>query len=256
MARIRVAAGEQVRRGQVLAELDVTEVAAAVRQAREGLAKAERDRDRARTLADQDVVPRAVAEDAETATQVARAGVSGAEFNLRQAVLLAPGRRLGGRADGRAGRGGGAGPADPRVSGRGRGFVVRASLPDRDVVGLRVGQPALVAVDALPGAPLAGAVAEIARSASRATGTFEVEIRLAPARCGSAAGRPPGQGGDRPGAPGPGGGAAGGPGGRRREPGGGLRAGGGAGPAGASPDRLPARASRRCWPRGCRGWSG
>lgn len=181
VARIRVAAGEQVRRGQVLAELDVTEVAAAVRQAREGLAKAERDRDRARTLADQDVAPRALAEDAETAAQVARAGVSGAEFNLRQAVLLAPDD---GWVDERLAEPGEVvAPGRPilKVSGRGRGFVVRASLPDRDVVGLRVGQPAQVAVDALPGAPLAGAVAEIARSASRATGTFEVEIRLAPA---------------------------------------------------------------------------
>jgi membrane fusion protein, multidrug efflux system len=184
VARIGVAAGDRVRRGQVLAELDATEVAAAVRQAREGLAKAERDRDRARTLADQDVAPRALAEDAETAAQVARAGVSGAEFNLRRAVLTAPDdgwveERL-------AEPGEVVAPGRPilRVSGRGRGFVVRASLPDRDVVGLRVGRPARVVVDALPGGPLAGAVSEIARSASRATGTYEVEIRLAPAGAG------------------------------------------------------------------------
>ena len=90
VARIRVNAGDPVKRGQVLAELDTTEVAVAARQAKEGLRKAERDRDRALSLAEQDVAPRAMAEDAETAAEVARAGVAGAEFNLERAVLKAP----------------------------------------------------------------------------------------------------------------------------------------------------------------------
>jgi RND family efflux transporter MFP subunit len=180
VSRVRVNAGDRVRRGQVLAELDATELLAGVRQAREGLAKAERDRDRAGTLAAEEVVPRALAEDAETATRVAHAGAEAAEFNLRRAVLTAPDdgwveERL-------AEPGEVVGPGFPvlRVSGGGRGFVVRASLPDREVMGLRLGQRALVAIDARPGSPLHGAVSEIARRASRATGTYDVEIRLDP----------------------------------------------------------------------------
>ena len=67
-----------------------------------------------------------------------------------------------------------------RVSGRGRGLVVRASLADRDVLGLRVGDAARVVVDAEPDSPRKGVISEIARSASRATLTYEVEIRLLP----------------------------------------------------------------------------
>jgi RND family efflux transporter MFP subunit len=181
VARVAVSAGDRVRRGQVLAELDATEVAAGAEQAREGLAKAERDRERTRTLAEQDVVPRALAEDADTAARVARAGLAAAEFNLRRAVLIAPDD---GWVDERLVEPGEVvAPGRPvlRVSGRGRGYVVRASLADRDVLGLRPGQPARVTIDALPGAPLTGIVTEIARSASRATGTYEVEVKLAPA---------------------------------------------------------------------------
>lgn len=184
VARIRVEAGDRIRRGQVLAELDATELSAGVRQAREGLAKAERDRDRARALAAEDVVARAVADDAETASQVARAGAEAAEFNLRRAVLTAPDD--GWVEERMAEPGEVAAPGRPvlRVSGRGRGFVVRASLPDREVLGLRRGQPATVTIDARPGAPIPGTISEIARSASRATGTYDVEVRLDPERSG------------------------------------------------------------------------
>jgi membrane fusion protein, multidrug efflux system len=178
VARVRVQAGDHVRRGEVLAELDATELAAGARQAREGLSKAERDAVRARALADQGALPRSAAEDAETAARVARAAADAADFNVRRAVLAAqddgwveqrltePGEVVG--------------PGQPilRVSGRGRGFVVRLGLPDRDVLGLRPGQPAAVTLDARPGAPLAGVVSEIARSASRGTGTYDVEVRL------------------------------------------------------------------------------
>jgi multidrug efflux system membrane fusion protein len=69
------------------------------------------------------------------------------------------------------------------VSGRSRGFVVRASLPERDVLGLAPGDAATVRLDAAPGeAAIPGRVSEIARSASRGTGTYPVEIRLDPSR--------------------------------------------------------------------------
>jgi len=64
------------------------------------------------------------------------------------------------------------------LSGQGRGFVVRAALADRDVLGLLPGTLARVRLDADPGRPLAGRVTEIARAAGRGTGTYQVEIAL------------------------------------------------------------------------------
>jgi multidrug efflux pump subunit AcrA (membrane-fusion protein) len=69
-----------------------------------------------------------------------------------------------------------------QVSGRGRGFVVRAALADRDALGLRPGQRARVTLDARPGAALSGTVSSIARSASQATGTYSIEVQLDPAQ--------------------------------------------------------------------------
>ncbi|HET6438545.1 MAG TPA: efflux RND transporter periplasmic adaptor subunit [Anaeromyxobacter sp.] len=180
VARVLVQAGDRVHRGEVLAELDATELLAGARQAQEGLAKAERDLARARSLAEQDVLPRAAAEDAESGARMARAAAAAAEFNVRRAVLTA--QDDGWAEERMAEPGEVVGPGQPivRVSGGGRGWVVRVSLPDRDVLGLRPGQAATVTLDARPGEPLAGTVSEIARTASRGTGTYEVEVRLSP----------------------------------------------------------------------------
>jgi RND family efflux transporter MFP subunit len=178
LARVEVREGERVVRGQVLARLDATEVSAAVCQAREGLEKARRDAARMAWLAASDTVPRAAAEDTRTAQSIAEAQLSAAEFNLRHATLVAPDdgwvdRRL-------AEPGEVIGPGRPvlRVSGVGRGFVVRAALPERDVLGLRPGTRAVVALDADPSRPLSGHVAEVGRTAARGTGTYEVEVAL------------------------------------------------------------------------------
>jgi multidrug efflux pump subunit AcrA (membrane-fusion protein) len=55
---------------------------------------------------------------------------------------------------------------------------MRASLSDRDVVGLAIGRRATVRLDALEDQPLSAKVSQIAPAASPGSGTFEVEIRL------------------------------------------------------------------------------
>jgi membrane fusion protein, multidrug efflux system len=180
LAAVEVHEGQAVQKGQVLARLDPTEVGAGVRQAREGLEKARRDAARVGALVAAESAPRQAGDDARTALAVAEATLTAAEFNLRHATLLAPDdgwidRRL-------AEPGEVVAPGRPIVhlSGQGRGFVVRAALPDRDALGLSVGTPAVVLLDARPDAPLPGRVAELSRSAGRGTGTYQVEIRLDP----------------------------------------------------------------------------
>jgi membrane fusion protein, multidrug efflux system len=185
LAQVAVHEGERVRRGQVLARLDGTEIAAAVTQARAALAKAERDRARARVLAASDAIARAEADDAETAADVAQARLEAAAFTLRHATLTAPDDGWVDRRLAEPGEVVSPGRAVVHVSGRSRGFVVRASLPERDVLGLEPGAAATVRLDAAPGQAIAGRVAEIGRSAARGTGTYPVEIRL------DAAGAPP-----------------------------------------------------------------
>jgi RND family efflux transporter MFP subunit len=58
--------------------------------------------------------------------------------------------------------------------------VVRTSLADRDVVRIDVGDPASVSFDAFPGRRFAGRVTRVGSSADPLTGTFEIEVEVAP----------------------------------------------------------------------------
>ena len=181
VGEVRVREGQAVRKGDLLASLDPTPLAAQARQAHEALAKAARDRDRARDLAAQEVAPATAAQDAQTGFEVAAAAARAADFALARARLVA---RDDGWVDRRLAEPGevvGAGQPVLAVSGRGGGFVVRAGLAERDVLGLTVGTPATVILDARPGESLPATVSEVARSPSPSTGTYEIEVRLDPA---------------------------------------------------------------------------
>lgn len=182
LASVEVEAGARVRRGQVLARLDATDLAAAARGAREGAEKARRDLLRIRELRQGGSVPASALEDAETGAAVSEAAERAAAFSLQHAVLLAPedgwvDRRL-------AEPGEVVGPGRPvlHLSGTSRGWVVRAAVPERDVLGLVQGVPATVSLDASPGVELPGRILEVARQPTRGTGTWQVEIRIDPAR--------------------------------------------------------------------------
>jgi len=184
LSAVRVDEGAPVRAGQVVAELDTTELLAGVSQAREGLAKARRDAERATLLAAAEVAPRVAAEDARTGVALAEAALAAAEFNLRHARLVAPDdgwvdRRM-------AEPGEVVAPGRPvlHLSGKRRGFVVRVAVAERDVLELVRGAPATVTLDARPGVALPGRVTEIGHAASRGTGTWQLEIAVDPSRAG------------------------------------------------------------------------
>jgi membrane fusion protein, multidrug efflux system len=184
LARVAVDAGAAVRKGQVLATLDATDVAAAVRQSREGLAKAQRDLERARIMRAGDAISPAAAQDAETVAAVAEAALRGAEFNLRHTTLVAPDDGWVDRRLAEPGEVVAAGRPVLHLSGRGRGWVVRVAVPERDVIGLAPGQAAAVRLDARPDQAIPGRISEVAPSATRGTGTYQAEIRLDPDRAG------------------------------------------------------------------------
>lgn len=184
IAAIDVREGDAIKAGQRLARLQVTEVDAAVTQAREALAKARRDLERGRRLHADDVVTREQLDDLGTAEAVARAALDAAQFNRRYAELIAP-------ADGRVM----ARLAEPnelvapgstvlRVSTSGSGTVLAVGLADRDALRVAVGDPAEVRFDALPGRRFAATVQEVARSADPRTGTWRCELHIEPGDAG------------------------------------------------------------------------
>jgi RND family efflux transporter MFP subunit len=175
---VLVEEGAAVKKGQLLARLDPTEVDAAYRQAKDGQAKAERDLERVRRLEASGALPIVELQNAETGASMARASVDSAAFNMQRAAIYAPDD---GRVDRRMiepGEVAGAGRPAFHVSGRSRGAVVRLGLTDRDVLRVREGDAAKVILDARPELELSAKVTQIATVESKGSGTFDVEVRL------------------------------------------------------------------------------
>ncbi|MDB4941623.1 MAG: Membrane-fusion protein [Labilithrix sp.] len=175
---VLVEEGAVVKRGQVLARVDPTEVEAAFRQAKDSQVKAERDLERVKRLHASGSLPLVELQNAETGASLARAAVDAASFNAARAVIVAPDD---GRVDHRAVEVGEiVSPGRPVIhfSGRSRGAVVRLGLTDRDVLRVHEGEAASVVLDARPGTTYAGRITQIATVASPGSGTFDVEVRL------------------------------------------------------------------------------
>ena len=175
---MRVEEGTRVRAGQLLAVLKQAEIGAAVEQARQASAKAERDLKRGQALYADGVAAEEQLQDLTTAARVAAAGLASAEFNASYARITAPANGVVLRKFAEANELVQAGQPVLIVGGDGRGWVVRVGLADKDAVRVHVGDAARVSFDAWPGLGFDGRVSNLASSADPATGTFTVEIAV------------------------------------------------------------------------------
>jgi multidrug efflux system membrane fusion protein len=187
VSRIFVDEGRAVRAGDTLAQLDLSEIDAAVVRARSAAEKAERDLARAKRLYADSVATLEQAQNAQTGRDVAHAELETTLFNRRYAVIVAPASGLILRRSAEPGELVPAGKAILTLGSHARGVVVRAGLADREVVRIRRGDRAVVRFDALPDRTFDGAVTEIAGAADAMTGTYRVDVAL-PAASGLASG--------------------------------------------------------------------
>lgn len=175
-----VEAGDRVVAGQTLAVLKRTEVDAAVAQATEGAEKARRDLERARQLRADEVATQEQVEDLTTAYNVARSNLQAAQFNARFARIEAPADGVVLQRLARASELVQGGQPVLVLGATNEGWIVRAGLADRDAVRVNVGDAAAITFDAFPGREFQGRVTRVGSSADPFTGTFEVEIDVAP----------------------------------------------------------------------------
>ena len=179
--KIAVDEGQLVGSGQQLAELELTEVESQVEQARQLADKAGRDLARGGRLRADGVIGEQELETLRTQTAVAQATLRSAEFNQKFSTILAPrdGVVLRKLVEEREFVQPGqtilvVGPKDG-------GYILRAGLSDRDIVRLRLGDPATVAIDAFPGQAFSGRITVLAAAADTANGLFQIEVELAAA---------------------------------------------------------------------------
>jgi len=175
-----VEAGDRVQAGQMLAVLKRAEVDAAVAQASEGVEKARRDLERARQLRVDEVATQEQVEDLTTAYNVARANLQAAQFNARFARIEAPADGVVLQRLARASELVQGGQPVVVLGATDTGWIVRVGLADRDAVRVNLGDAASISFDAFPDRRFDGRVTRIGSSADPYTGTFEVEIDVAP----------------------------------------------------------------------------
>jgi membrane fusion protein, multidrug efflux system len=179
--RIGVNEGEAVRAGQELAVLELIEVDAQVDQARQLADKAARDLARSTRLRADEVISDEELEATRTQAAVAQAALRAAEFNRNFSTITAPRDGLVLRKLVEEREFVQPGQSVLVVGPKAGGYIVRAGLSDRDVVRLRLGDPATVTTDAFPGQTFQGKVTVLPGAADTATGLFGIEVELAPA---------------------------------------------------------------------------
>ena len=176
--RITVNEGDRVHRGQLLAALDTTTVAADLARARAERARAAAEFKRSETLMAQGWITRPRLENAKAALESADAQVRAAGFQTANATIVAPGSGTVLARLTEPGQVVAAGTPVLVIGEEASGYVLRVPLSDRDAARLTSGAPATVTLAALGDVPMAGRVVEIGGRADRATGTFAVEIGL------------------------------------------------------------------------------
>ncbi len=175
---IYVDEGRTVKKGQLLAALDQTEVEAYVKQARNGFSKAERDKERVENLYKDRAATLEQMQDVRTAFEVAESRLAIAVFNLDHSKIHAPteGKILKRLAEENEMIGAGypvfifGSTADQ--------WVIKAGVGERDIVKVRLNDRAVVRFDAHPGRVFDAVVSEIPEALDPASGTYEVEVTL------------------------------------------------------------------------------
>jgi len=176
--KIHVEEGQAVHKGDRLAEIEMTEIDAQVSQVRALSEKAKRDLDRGERLYADQVISLEQLQDLRTQASLQAAQLQGVEFNRGYSAITAPQdgvvlRKLAQERELMP-----AGQAVLVIGAKDRGYVVRAALSDREVVQLKLGDPAEIRMDAFPGQSIEGTISEIANAADEKSGMFPVEVRF------------------------------------------------------------------------------
>lgn len=170
--------GEHHKRGDVLAELDLSEIQAQVNQARIGLEKAERDLSRAANLYRDSVVTLEQYQNAESAYELARSRKEVADFNLRHSLIKAPTNGTVQKLLAETNEVIGAGHPVILFASTESDWVVRTTLTDKDIVKLALGDSGRVYMDAFPNSLFRGKIIELGSVADPVTGTYEAELLI------------------------------------------------------------------------------
>jgi membrane fusion protein, multidrug efflux system len=178
--KMYVKEGDNVKAGQLLATLDLTEINGQVALANQGLQKATRDLERVEGLYKDSAATLELLQNATTGRDVAKENVGIASFNQKFAEIRA---KESGKVIKKLMNEGeivGAGmPLYVIFGNNAKDWVVKISVSDRDWAALNVGMPAQIKLDAYPETKFIGKISELSPAADPASGLYPVEINIA-----------------------------------------------------------------------------
>lgn len=179
IARTYVEEGDKVRKGQLLAKLNLTEIEAQSNQAGFALEKAQRDHQRMKNLYADSIATLEQLQNAATAVDMAKKTQQIAQFNVSTSEVRSP---INGKIvkqflhDGEV-----TGPGTPVYYIMGvqqSDWKLMAGLTDKDFGRVRKGDKAKITLDAYPGLNIEGKVERLSDVANPASGTFDAEISI------------------------------------------------------------------------------
>jgi membrane fusion protein, multidrug efflux system len=176
--KIRVEEGQSVKKGQLLATLDLAEIKARHSQAKNGWLKAKRDLERVKNLYKDRAATLEQLQNVETAYEVAESDLKIAGFNLQHSRIEAPasGKILKKTAE--EGELLGAGTPVLIFGSTENRWIIKVGLSEKDIVRLALRDSAKVRFDAYPNEEFDAEVTEISNALDPASGTYEVELSL------------------------------------------------------------------------------
>lgn len=178
--RIYVEEGQFFKKGQLLAELDATEISAGLNQANLNVEKYERDYTRALNLYKDSVYTLEQLQNTKTGLDIARKQKDAVAFNARHAKIVAT-------ADGFVSRkianeGEVVGPGSPVVAinetANNNNYLLKVGLTDKEWASVGIGQKSAVTLDGFPGKHFEASVLRKSQAADAALGSFQVELKL------------------------------------------------------------------------------
>ncbi|MFZ6010467.1 MAG: efflux RND transporter periplasmic adaptor subunit [Bacteroidota bacterium] len=176
---VLVKEGDPIKKGQLLATLDLTEINAQVAQAHHAYEKAQRDFTRIRNLYQDSVATLEQLQNVETALAVAKEQFEAATFNKSFSEIHASANGYVLRKFANAGQVVGVGDPIVQTNGAGEGnWVLKIGVSDKQWSIIKLNSSATVQVDAFPGRIFNAVVTRKSETADSQTGAFSVELQV------------------------------------------------------------------------------
>ena len=173
---LNVNEGDFVKKGQILAKINQTTVQVATERLILNYDKAKRDYSRVEALYKDHVVTLENLQNAKTGLENARLQLEIAQFSKKHASIKAPNSGVVLSVLAEKNEMTQAGNPIIIMGSKKDGKVLKTSLADVDIVNVRKNDPCKISFDAFPDQIFEGFVSEIASSADRYTGTYDIEI--------------------------------------------------------------------------------